>query len=95
MYKKGETEYINQIHNVITEFEKVNIISLSQNPHMQMLIEAFACLNSDLKNILQTQQHHFITQILELFYPNFNKIITHILIMQLQNDKEAAQSSQE
>ena len=40
MYKKGETEYINQIHNVITEFEKVNIISLSQNPHMQMLIEA-------------------------------------------------------
>ena len=62
---------------------------------MQMLIEASACLNSDLKNILQTQQHHFIPQLFELFYPNYKKIIPHIMVMQLQNDREAAQYLQE
>ena len=82
--------YINKVRNAIYQFEQENNISVINNPHVEILIEAFAHINASLDIVLEEQQDKLAKQILDLFYPHYNKPYPSTIITQFVSKAESA-----
>jgi type VI secretion system protein ImpG len=81
--------YINKVRNAIYQFEQENNVPIINNPHVGILIEAFAHINAKLDIILEDQQDRLAKQVLDLFYPHYNKPYPATIIAQFASKAES------